>query len=154
MQRQFRSYYAKLILSQPYLNTEYPINWTKKAKASKRLSILEALHTSGNRPEWMVLEAIPVMPPDLRPMVQLEGGRFATSDLNDLYRRVVNRNNRLTFVRHWCSDMIIRNEKECFKAVDVLISNGKRCCNRFKWTSFKIIRNIIEGKRGRFVKTY
>ena len=88
----------------------------KKLKITKRLRLLEAIFKSGNRPEWMILDVIPVMPPDLRPMVQLEGGRFATSDLNDLYRRVVNRNNRLKRLMDiGAPDMIIRNEKECFK---------------------------------------
>ena len=115
----------------------------KKLKVTKRLRILESIHASGNKPEWMILEAIPIMPPDLRPMVQLEGGRFATSDLNDLYRRVVNRNNRLKrLLDIGAPDMIVRNEKRMLQeAVDVLISNGKTrsSCDRLKWAPIKII---------------
>ena len=84
----------------------------KRAKAIKRLEVVEAFRSSGNKPEWMILEVIPVMPPDLRPMVQLDGGRFATSDLNDLYRRVINRNNRLKrLLELGAPDIIVRNEK-------------------------------------------
>ena len=126
----------------------------KKLKIIKRLRVIEALEKSGNRPEWMVLEAIPVMPPDLRPMVQLEGGRFATSDLNDLYRRVVNRNNRLKRLMDiGAPEMIIRNEKRMLQeAVDVLISNGKRgrAVAGANGRPLKSLGNIIEGKQGRF----
>ena len=126
----------------------------KKIKATKRLSILESLHSSGNVPEWMILDVIPVMPPDLRPMVQLEGGRFATSDLNDLYRRVVNRNNRLKrLLDIGAPDMIIRNEKRMLQeAVDALISNGKRgrAVAGSNGRPLKSLGNIIEGKQGRF----
>ncbi len=126
----------------------------KKIKATKRLGILESLHDSGNLPEWMVLEVIPVMPPDLRPMVQLEGGRFATSDLNDLYRRVVNRNNRLKrLLDIGAPDMIVRNEKRMLQeAVDALISNGKRgrAVTGSNGRPLKSLGNIIEGKQGRF----
>jgi DNA-directed RNA polymerase subunit beta' len=126
----------------------------KRLKITKRLKILEALLKSGNRPEWMILEVIPVMPPDLRPMVQLEGGRFATSDLNDLYRRVVNRNNRLKrLIDIGAPEMIIRNEKRMLQeAVDVLISNGKRgrSVTGSNGRPLKSLGNIIEGKQGRF----
>lgn len=126
----------------------------KKLKIIKRLRVIEALEKSGNQPEWMVLDAIPVMPPDLRPMVQLEGGRFATSDLNDLYRRVVNRNNRLKRLMDiGAPDMIIRNEKRMLQeAVDVLISNGKRgrAVSGANGRPLKSLGNIIEGKQGRF----
>ncbi len=126
----------------------------KRLKQTKRLRIVESLYKSGNRPEWMILEAIPVMPPDLRPMVQLEGGRFATSDLNDLYRRVVNRNNRLKrLIDIGAPDMIIRNEKRMLQeAVDVLISNGKRgrSVTGSNGRPLKSLGNIIEGKQGRF----
>jgi DNA-directed RNA polymerase subunit beta' len=126
----------------------------KKTKATKRLSILESLHKSGNQPEWMVLDVIPVMPPDLRPMVQLEGGRFATSDLNDLYRRVVNRNNRLKrLLDIGAPDMIVRNEKRMLQeAVDALIANGKRgrAVTGSNGRPLKSLGNIIEGKQGRF----
>ena len=126
----------------------------KRIKITKRLRILESLKKSGNRPEWLVLDAIPIMPPDLRPMVQLEGGRFATSDLNDLYRRVVNRNNRLKRLMDiGAPDMIVRNEKRMLQeAVDVLISNGKRgrSVTGSNGRPLKSLGNIIEGKQGRF----
>ncbi|MBR6501730.1 MAG: DNA-directed RNA polymerase subunit beta', partial [Firmicutes bacterium] len=100
----------------------------KKVRIVRRLEVIEALRTSGNRPEWMVLDVIPVIPPDLRPMVQLDGGRFATSDLNDLYRRVINRNNRLKrLLELGAPDIIVRNEKRMLQeAVDALIDNGRR----------------------------
>ena len=100
----------------------------KRAKLFKRLEIVEAFRQSGNRPEWMILDVIPVIPPDLRPMVQLDGGRFATSDLNDLYRRVINRNNRLKrLLELGAPDIIVRNEKRMLQeAVDALIDNGRR----------------------------
>ncbi|NDD66235.1 DNA-directed RNA polymerase subunit beta' [bacterium] len=126
----------------------------KRLKLTKRLRIVESLLKSGNQPEWMILEVIPVMPPDLRPMVQLEGGRFATSDLNDLYRRVVNRNNRLKrLIDIGAPDMIVRNEKRMLQeAVDVLISNGKRgrSVTGSNGRPLKSLGNIIEGKQGRF----
>jgi DNA-directed RNA polymerase subunit beta' len=126
----------------------------KKLKVTKRLGILESLHESGNLPNWMILDVIPVMPPDLRPMVQLEGGRFATSDLNDLYRRVVNRNNRLKrLLDIGAPDMIVRNEKRMLQeAVDALISNGKRgrAVTGSNGRPLKSLGNIIEGKQGRF----
>ena len=126
----------------------------KRLKVTKRLRVVESLAKSGNRPEWMVLEVIPVMPPDLRPMVQLEGGRFATSDLNDLYRRVVNRNNRLKrLLDIGAPEMIVRNEKRMLQeSVDVLISNGKRgrAVTGSNGRPLKSLGNIIEGKQGRF----
>ncbi|MBT3581180.1 DNA-directed RNA polymerase subunit beta' [bacterium] len=126
----------------------------KRVKVTKRLRIADALAKSGNRPEWMVLEVLPVMPPDLRPMVQLEGGRFATSDLNDLYRRVVNRNNRLKrLIDIGAPEMIVRNEKRMLQeSVDVLISNGKRgkSITGANGRPLKSLGNIIEGKQGRF----
>lgn len=126
----------------------------KLLRLTKRLKIVESLQSSGNRPEWMVLEAIPIMPPDLRPMVQLEGGRFATSDLNDLYRRVVNRNNRLKrLIDIGAPEMIVRNEKRMLQeAVDMLIANGKRgrAVTGSNGRPLKSLGNIIEGKQGRF----
>ena len=126
----------------------------KNKKVVKRLRIVESLLKSKNQPEWMVLDCIPIMPPDLRPMVQLEGGRFATSDLNDLYRRVVNRNNRLKRLMDiGAPEMIIRNEKRMLQeAVDVLISNGKRgrAVTGSNGRPLKSLGNIIEGKQGRF----
>lgn len=95
--------------------------WTKKAKLVKRLDTVEAFRLSGNKPEWMIMNVIPVIPPDLRPMVQLDGGRFATSDLNDLYRRVINRNNRLKrLLELGAPEIIVRNEKECYKKLLML----------------------------------
>ncbi len=126
----------------------------KRLKIIKRLRILEAFLKSGNSPEWLVLDVVPIMPPELRPMVQLEGGRFATSDLNDLYRRVVNRNNRLKrLLDIGAPEMIIRNEKRMLQeAVDVLISNGKRgrSVTGANGRPLKSLGNIIEGKQGRF----
>ncbi len=100
----------------------------KRKKATKRLRVVEALRKSGNRPHWMIFTALPVIPPELRPMVQLDGGRFATSDLNDLYRRVINRNNRLKrLLELGAPDIIVRNEKRMLQeAVDALIDNGRR----------------------------
>jgi len=101
---------------------------TKIKKLSKRLKLLEAFIQSGNKPEWMVMEALPVLPPDLRPLVPLDGGRFATSDLNDLYRRVINRNNRLKRLLDLnAPDIIVRNEKRMLQeSVDALLDNGRR----------------------------
>lgn len=126
----------------------------KKIKITKRLRIAEAFYKANNRPEWMVMDVIPVMPPDLRPMVQLEGGRFATSDLNDLYRRVVNRNNRLKrLLDLGAPGMIIRNEKRMLQeAVDVLINNGSRgrSVTGSNGRPLKSLSEIIQGKQGRF----
>src|SRR5690554_3197579 len=100
----------------------------KRARIIKRLEVVEAFRESGNKPEWMILSVIPVIPPDLRPMVQLDGGRFATSDMNDLYRRIINRNNRLKrLLELGAPDIIVRNEKRMLQeAVDALIDNGRR----------------------------
>lgn len=126
----------------------------KKVRITRRLEVIEAFRASGNRPEWMILDVIPVIPPDLRPMVQLEGGRFATSDLNDLYRRVINRNNRLLrLLDIGAPDIIVRNEKRMLQeAVDALIDNGRRGKavtgpgNR----SLKSLSDLLKGKTGRF----
>ena len=126
----------------------------KRIKLLKRLEVLEAFRQSGNRPEWMILDVIPVIPPDLRPMVQLDGGRFATSDLNDLYRRVINRNNRLKrLLELKAPDIIVRNEKRMLQeAVDALIDNGRRGKpvtgpnNR----ALKSLSDMLKGKQGRF----
>ena len=126
----------------------------KRAKLIKRLRLIESLIESGTEPTWMVMEVLPVTPPDLRPMVQLDGGRFATSDLNDLYRRVINRNNRLLrLLEMGAPEIIVRNEKRMLQeAVDALIDNGRRGRtvvgpnNR----ALKSLSNIIEGKQGRF----
>ncbi len=126
----------------------------KRAKLIKRLRVMDNFIATGSKPEWMVLEAIPVIPPDLRPMVQLDGGRFATSDLNDLYRRVINRNNRLArLLEILAPEIIVRNEKRMLQeAVDALIDNGRRgrtvvgANNR----PLKSLSDIIEGKQGRF----
>ena len=126
----------------------------KKAKLIKRLEVVEAFRKSGNRPEWMILDTIPVLPPDIRPMVQLDGGRFATSDLNDLYRRVISRNDRLKrFIEMNAPDIIIRNEKRMLQEfVDALIDNGRRGkpitgpSNR----PLKSLSEMLRGKQGRF----
>lgn len=126
----------------------------RRVRAIRRLEVTEAFRRSGNRPEWMILEVIPVIPPDLRPMVQLEGGRFATSDLNDLYRRVINRNNRLKrLLELGAPDIIVRNEKRMLQeAVDALIDNGRRGRpvtgpgNR----PLKSLSDMLKGKQGRF----
>lgn len=126
----------------------------KRAKAIKRLEIIEAFRKSGNKPEWMILDVVPVIPPELRPMVQLDGGRFATSDLNDLYRRVINRNNRLKrLLELGAPEIIIRNEKRMLQeSVDALIDNGRRGRpvtgpgNR----ALKSLSDMLRGKQGRF----
>ena len=126
----------------------------KKARIVKRLEVIEAFRESGNKPEWMVLTVIPIIPPDLRPMVQLDGGRFATSDLNDLYRRIINRNNRLArLIELGAPEIIIRNEKRMLQeAVDALIDNGRRGRpvtgpgNR----ALKSLSDMLKGKQGRF----
>ena len=126
----------------------------KRARIIKRLEVVEAFRGSGNKPEWMIMDAIPVIPPDLRPMVQLDGGRFATSDLNDLYRRIINRNNRLKrLLELGAPDIIVRNEKRMLQeAVDALIDNGRRGRpvtgpgNR----ALKSLSDMLKGKSGRF----
>ncbi len=126
----------------------------KRARLLKRLEVVESFRLSGNRPEWMIMDVIPVIPPDIRPMVQLDGGRFATSDLNDLYRRVINRNNRLKrLLELGAPDIIVRNEKRMLQeAVDALIDNGRRGRpvtgpnNR----SLKSLSDMLKGKQGRF----
>ena len=127
---------------------------TKIKKLSKRVKLLEALDQSGNRPEWMILEALPVLPPDLRPLVPLEGGRFATSDLNDLYRRVINRNNRLKrLLELGAPDIIVRNEKRMLQeSVDALLDNGRRgrAITGSNRRPLKSLADMIKGKQGRF----
>ncbi len=127
---------------------------TKRQKLGKRLFVVEAFRDSGNRPEWMILEVIPVLPPDLRPLVPLEGGRFATSDLNDLYRRVINRNNRLKRLLELdAPDIIIRNEKRMLQeAVDVLFDNGRRgrVITGGNKRPLKSLSDMLKGKQGRF----
>jgi DNA-directed RNA polymerase subunit beta' len=125
---------------------------TEREKLIKRLRVIEQFMTSGSKPSWMVLDIIPVLPPDLRPMVQLDGGRFATSDLNDLYRRMINRNNRLARLQEiMAPELIIRNEKRMLQeAVDGLIDNGKRGRAVFGLNNrpLKSLSDIIEGKQG------
>ncbi len=127
---------------------------TKRQKLGKRLHVIEAFIESGNQPEWMILEVIPVLPPDLRPLVPLEGGRFATSDLNDLYRRVINRNNRLKRLLELdAPDIIIRNEKRMLQeAVDVLFDNGRRgrVITGANKRPLKSLADMLKGKQGRF----
>ncbi len=126
----------------------------KRVRLVKRLEVVEAFNNSGNRPEWMILDVLPVLPPELRPMVQLDGGRFATSDLNDLYRRVINRNNRLSkLLDLGAPQIIVRNEKRMLQeAVDALIDNGRRgrpvtgASNR----ALKSLSDLLKGKQGRF----
>ncbi len=126
----------------------------RRKKAVNRLRVVEALRKSGNRPEWMILTVLPVIPPDLRPMVQLDGGRFATSDLNDLYRRVINRNNRLKrLIALGAPDVIIRNEKRMLQeAVDSLIDNSYRgkAVSRRGMRELKSLSDMLRGKKGRF----
>ncbi len=126
----------------------------KRKKATSRLKVVEAFRRSGNRPEWMILSVLPVIPPDLRPMVQLDGGRFATSDLNDLYRRVINRNNRLKrLLELGAPDVIIRNEKRMLQeAVDSLIDNSQRgkALSRRGRRELKSLSDMLKGKKGRF----
>lgn len=126
----------------------------KKLKAVKRIEILESFRKSGNKPEWMVLTVLPVLPPELRPMVQLDGGRFASSDLNDLYRRVINRNNRLKrTIELGAPDMIIKNEKRMLQeAVDALIDNGRRgrALSGPSNRELKSLSGMLRGKQGRF----
>ena len=126
----------------------------RRNRAIKRLEVIEAFRNSGNMPEWMILDVLPVIPPELRPMVQLDGGRFATSDLNDLYRRVINRNNRLKrLLDLGAPDIIVQNEKRMLQeAVDALIDNGRRGRpvtgpgNR----PLKSLSHMLKGKQGRF----
>ncbi|MDP9353511.1 MAG: DNA-directed RNA polymerase subunit beta', partial [Chloroflexota bacterium] len=126
----------------------------RRKKATKRLRVAEAFRKSGNRPEWMIFTSLPVIPPDLRPMVQLDGGRFATSDLNDLYRRVINRNNRLTrLINLGAPEIIIRNEKRMLQeAVDALIDNGRRGRPVAGSSKHKLksLSDMLKGKQGRF----
>src|SRR5207247_7141505 len=127
---------------------------TERTRLMKKLRVLEGFVKSGNRPDWMILTVLPVIPPDLRPLVPLEGGRFATSDLNDLYRRIINRNNRLKHIEALrAPDVMIHNEKRMLQeAVDALIENGARgkvvvgAGNR----PLKSLSDILKGKQGRF----
>ncbi|MGK0381427.1 MAG: DNA-directed RNA polymerase subunit beta', partial [Flavobacteriales bacterium] len=133
----------------PSINSE-----TKRKKITKRLKLLESFQLSGNKPEWMILTILPVLPPDLRPLVPLDGGRFATSDLNDLYRRVINRNNRLKRLLDLAApDIIVRNEKRMLQeAVDALLDNGRRgrAITGSNKRPLKSLADMIKGKQGRF----
>ena len=126
----------------------------KRIKYSKRLKVLEAFRKSGNKPEWMILDVLPVLPPELRPLVPLDGGRFATSDLNDLYRRVINRNNRLKkLMELHAPDVIVRNEKRMLQeAVDALFDNGRRgrVLRGTNNRPLKSLSDTLKGKQGRF----
>ncbi|MDP7345198.1 MAG: DNA-directed RNA polymerase subunit beta', partial [Alphaproteobacteria bacterium] len=126
----------------------------KRKKFVKRLKIIEAFITSGNKPEWMILEVVPVIPPELRPLVPLDGGRFATSDLNDLYRRVINRNNRLKrLIELRAPDVILRNEKRMLQeSVDALFDNGRRgrVITGANKRPLKSLSDMLKGKQGRF----
>jgi DNA-directed RNA polymerase subunit beta' len=133
----------------PTINSE-----TKRKKITKRLKLMESFHQSGNNPEWMIMSVLPVLPPDLRPLVPLDGGRFATSDLNDLYRRVINRNNRLKRLLDLAApDIIVRNEKRMLQeAVDALLDNGRRgrAITGSNKRPLKSLADMIKGKQGRF----
>jgi DNA-directed RNA polymerase subunit beta' len=126
----------------------------KKGRIVKRLEVVDAFRISGNKPEWMIIDVLPVIPPDIRPMVQLDGGRFATSDLNDLYRRVINRNNRLKrLIQLKAPDIIVRNEKRMLQeAVDALIDNGRRgrAVTGANNRALKSLSDLLKGKQGRF----
>ncbi len=143
---------CKAILAESQNNQKGP--GQKAIKAIKRLEVIESFRKSGNRPEWMILTVLPVIPPDIRPMVQLDGGRFATSDLNDLYRRVINRNNRLKkMMEIGAPDMIIKNEKRMLQeAVDALIDNGRRgkALSGPSNRDLKSLSAMLRGKQGRF----
>jgi DNA-directed RNA polymerase subunit beta' len=153
-----RDLVAKIDLDAMVKELRIEINTTqskqRKKKAAKRLRVAESFRKSGNRPEWMILTLLPVLPPDLRPMVQLDGGRFATSDLNDLYRRVINRNNRLKrLLELGAPDVIVRNEKRMLQeAVDSLIDNGRRgrAVSRSGKRKLKSLSDLLKGKQGRF----
>ncbi|GAH48166.1 unnamed protein product, partial [marine sediment metagenome] len=138
----------------PSLPAEEDKSGEEPQKASKQLRVVEAFRSSGNKPEWMVVTVLPVLPPDLRPMVQLDGGRFATSDLNDLYRRVINRNNRLRhLIEIGAPEIIIRNEKRMLQeAVDSLIDNGRRgrAISVSGNHKLKSLSDMLRGKQGRF----
>ncbi|BDM66166.1 DNA-directed RNA polymerase subunit beta' [Shewanella sp. NFH-SH190041] len=133
----------------PSINSE-----TRRKKVTKRLKLMEAFYNSGNKPEWMILKVLPVLPPDLRPLVPLDGGRFATSDLNDLYRRVINRNNRLKRLLDLAApDIIVRNEKRMLQeSVDALLDNGRRgrAITGSNKRPLKSLADMIKGKQGRF----
>ncbi len=133
----------------PQTNSE-----TKRKKLTKRLKLMEAFYHSGNKPEWMIMSVLPVLPPDLRPLVPLDGGRFATSDLNDLYRRVINRNNRLKRLLDLAApDIIVRNEKRMLQeSVDALLDNGRRgrAITGSNRRPLKSLADMIKGKQGRF----
>ncbi|MEC7081774.1 MAG: DNA-directed RNA polymerase subunit beta', partial [Pseudomonadota bacterium] len=133
----------------PSINSE-----TKRKKITKRLKLLESFQQSGNKPEWMIMTVLPVLPPDLRPLVPLDGGRFATSDLNDLYRRVINRNNRLKRLLDLAApDIIVRNEKRMLQeSVDALLDNGRRgrAITGSNKRPLKSLADMIKGKQGRF----
>ena len=141
-------------LSQELLSELKNASEQKKVKLIKRLDTVEAFRKSGNKPEWMVMSVVPVIPPDLRPMVQLDGGRFATSDLNDLYRRVINRNNRLKrLLELGAPEIIVRNEKRMLQeAVDALIDNSRRGrpVTGAGGRPLKSLSDMLKGKQGRF----
>ena len=126
----------------------------RRPRIVKRLEVVDAFRISGNKPEWMIIDVLPVIPPEIRPMVQLDGGRFATSDLNDLYRRVINRNNRLKrLIQLNAPDIIVRNEKRMLQeAVDALIDNGRRgrAVTGANNRALKSLSDMLKGKQGRF----
>ena len=141
-------------LNQIQEDMEATASQIKIKRYQKRLKLIESLISSGNRPEWMILKVLPILPPDLRPLVPLDGGRFATSDLNDLYRRVINRNNRLQRLLDLnAPDIIVRNEKRMLqKSVDSLLDNGRmgRAVTGSNKRPLKSLADMIKGKQGRF----
>ncbi len=154
LEEEINSFHGLETLSEQLHAELKTVSGQKKARVVKRLEVVDAFRLSGNKPEWMVIDVLPVIPPELRPMVQLDGGRFATSDLNDLYRRVINRNNRLKRLMELnAPDIIVRNEKRMLQeAVDALIDNGRRgrpvtgANNR----ALKSLSDMLKGKQGRF----
>ena len=150
LSQQLKAEIAAMTTKEQHRDTE----GQKRARAVKRLEVVESFRASGNKPEWMILTVLPVIPPDLRPMVQLDGGRFATSDLNDLYRRVINRNNRLKrLIQLNAPDIIVRNEKRMLQeAVDALIDNGRRgrAVTGANNRALKSLSDMLKGKQGRF----
>ena len=144
-------------LEEEKTNLMKAINETKskvaEERAIKRLKLIESFIETGNKPEWMILTTVPVIPPELRPLVPLDGGRFATSDLNDFYRRVINRTNRLKRLMDLkAPDIIVRNEKECFKSGDALFDNGRRgrVITGTGKRPLKSLAEMLKGKQGRF----
>ncbi|MBE6972056.1 MAG: DNA-directed RNA polymerase subunit beta' [Ruminococcaceae bacterium] len=154
LEREMDTFHGLVTLSDQLHAELKVVSGQKKARVVKRLEVVDAFRMSGNKPEWMIIDVLPVIPPELRPMVQLDGGRFATSDLNDLYRRVINRNNRLKRLMELnAPDIIVRNEKRMLQeAVDALIDNGRRgrAVTGANNRALKSLSDMLKGKQGRF----